>query len=82
MDCYKLANLNDFDALGIPRNDYTGNFEGLGSMDYAIFQSISGYGCIFNGEILFPYLNGCNPFVAKKNAAYIDENRDLWVGIL
>lgn len=82
MDCYKLTNLDEFDALGIPRNDYNNNFEGLGNMNYAVFQTQTGYGVIFNGEILFPQINGANPIAGKKNAAYIDENRDLWVGIL
>ena len=80
MDCYKVMNLNDFDALGVPQLYDSANFDKLGNKEYCIFKG-ENYGIIQGGEILVPFTNGINPFESKNNSAYIDNDRNLWVGV-
>lgn len=81
IDGYKVANLNDFDALGVPQAYYELNFQYLGKMSMMICKWID-YGVLINGELLFPGINGVNPYVSKKNAVWIDDDRNVWWGEL
>ena len=40
------------------------------------------YGILINGEIIFPGTNGINPYALKKNAIWIDDERNVWWGLL
>ncbi len=80
MDGYNIYNLNDFDKLSVPQVYGSANLEDLGNMPYCITKG-QYYGVIFNGEYLVPELNGQNPYVGKHSAVFIDEDRNLWVGV-
>lgn len=80
MDGYFIMNLDDFDKMNVPQIYETKEFQDLGSIPYCVFKG-ENYGIIWNGEIMTPYTNGVNPFASKKNAAYIDDERNLWVGV-
>lgn len=85
MDGYKVINLNEFDALNVPRLDTSIMTEDLDEQDIAIFKGEL-YNVMFLNLLFTIGLNNKNP-VAKINtdknlrvAAYVDAERNLWVG--
>lgn len=78
---YKLINLEDFDALGVPQAYYTKQFQDLSELSFMVCKW-EDYGILINGEIIFPRTNGINPYALKKNAIWIDEERNVWWGLL
>lgn len=83
MDGYKVLNLNDFDALDIPRLDTKIKTKDLDEQDITLFKA-NLYNVMFL-DLLFT-LNNKNPVLKINNdknlrvAVYVDANRDLWVG--
>ncbi len=82
IETWKLINLNDFDKAGVPQQYFTQNLEGYGQANYMVLKAFELYGVLFAGELVFPGLNGINPYLKKRVAAYIDEDRNLQVGIV
>lgn len=80
MDCYKIMNLNDFDKMNVPQVYDNKNFQNVGNVSYCVFKG-KNYGLIWKNELLVVGTNGVNPVESKHNSAYIDDNRDLWVGV-
>lgn len=85
MDGYKVLNLDDFDALDIPRLDTQIKTKDLDVQDITLFKA-NLYNVMFLDLLFTIDLNGKNP-IAKVNkdkklrvAVYVDNNRDLWVG--
>lgn len=85
MDGYKVLNLDDFDALDIPRLDTQIKTKDLDVQDITLFRA-NLYNVMFLDLLFTIDLNGKNP-IAKVNkdkklrvAVYVDNNRDLWVG--
>ena len=85
MDGYKVLNLDDFDALDIPRLDTQIKTKDLDVQDITLFKA-NLYNVMFLDLLFTIDLNGKNP-IAKVNkdkklrvAVYVDNNHDLWVG--
>lgn len=85
MDGYKVLNLNDFDALDIPRLDTKIKTKDLDEQDITLFKA-NLYNVIFLDLLFTINLNNKNPVLKINNdknlrvAVYVDANRDLWVG--
>lgn len=85
MDGYKVLNLNDFDALDIPRLDTQIKTKDLDEQDITLFKA-NLYNVIFLDLLFTINLNNKNPVLKINNdknlrvAVYVDANRDLWVG--
>lgn len=85
MDGYKIINLNDFDALDIPRYDFSIKTPELDVQQISIFKA-NLYNVMFLNLLFTVGLNDKNP-VLKVNedlnlrvAVYVDADRNLWVG--
>nr|DAS78841.1 MAG TPA: hypothetical protein [Caudoviricetes sp.] len=85
MDGYKVLNLNDFDALDIPRLDTKIKTKDLDEQDITLFKA-NLYNVMFLDLLFTINLNDKNPVLKINNdknlrvAVYVDANRDLWVG--
>lgn len=85
MDGYKVLNLNDFDALDIPRLDTQIKTKDLDVQDITLFKA-NLYNVMFLDLLFTINLNNKNPVLKINNdknlrvAVYVDANRDLWVG--
>lgn len=85
MDSYKVLNLNDFDALDIPRLDTKIKTKDLDEQDITLFKA-NLYNVMFLDLLFTINLNNKNPVLKINNdknlrvAVYVDANRDLWVG--
>lgn len=85
MDGYKVLNLNDFDALDIPRLDTKIKTKDLDEQDITLFKA-NLYNVMFLDLLFTINLNNKNPVLKINNdkslrvAVYVDANRDLWVG--
>lgn len=85
MDGYKILNLNDFDALNIPRLDTQIKTKDLDVQDITLFKA-NLYNVMFLDLLFTINLNNKNPVLKINNdknlrvAVYVDANRDLWVG--
>ena len=85
MDGYKVLNLNDFDALNIPRLDTQIKTKDLDVQDITLFKA-NLYNVMFLDLLFTINLNNKNPVVKVNDnkklrvAVYVDNNRDLWVG--
>lgn len=85
MDGYKILNLNDFDALNIPRLDTQFKTKDLDVQDITLFKA-NLYNVMFLDLLFSINLNNKNPVIKINNdknlrvAVYVDANRDLWVG--
>lgn len=80
MDGFKIGNIQEFKDFGKTQQYLSGNFEGIGEINYMIFQVTDSVGIIWNNQIMFPGLNGNNPVLVGKTAAYIDAEGNIWVG--
>lgn len=85
MDGYKVLNLNEFDALNIPRLDTQIKTKDLDVQDITLFKA-NLYNVMFLDLLFTINLNNKNPILKINNnknlrvAVYVDANRDLWVG--
>lgn len=85
MDGYKVLNLNDFDALDIPRLDTTIKTPDLDKQELTVFKA-NLYNVMFLNLLFTVGLNNQNPVLKiskEKNlrvAVYVDADRNLWVG--
>lgn len=81
VDGYKIANLNDFDALGVPQAYYEVDLQYMGKLSFMICKWID-YGVLINKELIFPGLNDVNPRAMKNNVIWFDSDRNVWWGQL
>lgn len=85
MDGYKVLNLNDFDALDIPRLDTKIKTKDLDEQDITLFKA-NLYNVMFLDLLFTINPDNKNPVLKINNdknlrvAVYVDANRDLWVG--
>lgn len=77
---YKLLNLSEIDRLDVPDYYLNIDMEELGVQNIVISQGF-GYSVLFLGYWITPGLNNRNAYIVEnKVSAYIDEQRNLWVG--
>lgn len=76
---YKIFNLNDFDKLSVPDYAFEIELEDKGVQSFRICKGFL-YSVIVDGIYLTPFLNDMNGFNKNERSAYIDEERNLWVG--
>ena len=80
-DWYLIFNRADFLNLGLPSRTYTQVLEGVGQKDI-LATSGELCGMLYEGVFLPVGLNSKNPFEFEDHAVYVDENEDVWLGIL
>lgn len=76
---YKVFNLNNFDKLSVPDYVFEIELEDKGIQSFRICKGFL-YSVIVDGIYLTPFLNDINGFNKNERSAYIDEERNLWVG--
>lgn len=77
---YKLLNLSEIDRLDVPDYYLNIDMEELGIQNIVISRGF-GYSVLFLGYWITPGLNNRNAYIVEnKVSAYIDEQRNLWVG--
>lgn len=76
---YKIFNLNDFDKLSVPDYSFEIELEDKGVQSFRICKGFL-YSVIVDRIYLTPFLNDINGFNKNERSAYIDEERNLWVG--
>ena len=76
---FKVFNLNDFDALGVPDFTFTADLADRGLQTYRLLKGYL-YSVIVDGLVLTPFLNDRNGFNKDNRSAYIDQDNNLWVG--
>ena len=77
---YKLLNLSEIDRLDVPDYYLNIDMEELGIQNIVISRGF-GYSVLFLGYWITPELNNRNGYIVEnKVSAYIDEQRNLWVG--
>jgi hypothetical protein len=79
-DWYKIYNLLEFIALGIPSKEYELAFEGLGVKTVMAVRGNTN-AVVFDDVMLIINFNNQNPFAFENRAVYLDENNDVWVGV-
>lgn len=76
---YKVFNLNNFDKLSVPDYVFEIELEDKGVQSFRICKGFL-YSVIVDRIYLTPFLNDINGFNKNERSAYIDEERNLWVG--
>lgn len=79
-DCYKIINLDDFEALDIPSRTLTLLLSGLGEKEVLITKG-NLVSIVYDDVFLSLNLNDKNPFEFEDYAAFLDPNNDIWLGI-
>jgi hypothetical protein len=79
-DWYKLANIAEFEASGLPSKEVTLDLEGIGVRDILITHGNS-IGVMYDGIFLIANFNENNPFEFEDHAVFLSENDDIWLGI-
>jgi hypothetical protein len=83
LDCtwFNIFNLDDFLALGLVSQTLTLELEAIGEVDVLVVQG--NYTSIVYDDVqLTIQMNGRNPFVFDGYGVYLDENNDVWLGIV
>lgn len=80
-DWFYIFNSPDFMATGLVSRTYTVVLDGIGQKDILV-TSGEALGMTYDGVFLPLQLNGKNPFAIDERAIYIDENNNVWLGIL
>lgn len=79
-DWYKIINLTEFEALGVPLKVVELFLEEIGLTEILVtkgnFVSIT-----FNDILLPINMNDENPFAFEDHAVWLDEFNDIWLGI-
>lgn len=78
---YNVFNLDDFEAEGLVSKEYTKEFEGVGEKTILVTKS-NLVGVLFDDIYLPLELNNNNPFEMDDRAVYIDDDNEVYVGIL
>ncbi len=80
-DAYKLINLTDFEELDIPSRKLNVILGDLGEKEILITKG--NLTSILYDDVFLPVaLNDKNPFEFEGYASFLDENDDIWLGIL
>jgi hypothetical protein len=77
---YKIFNLAEFEAKGLPSFSYTVELEDRGQFDILVTKG-NLVSIIFESVMLPMNFNSKNPFEFDGHASYIKENGDVYLGI-
>lgn len=78
---YNIFNLDDFEAEALSSKTYEVNLTDVGLKSILVTKG-NYTSVLFDDIFLTINLNGYNPFTKDDRGVYIDENNDVWVGIL
>lgn len=80
-DWYNIFNLTEFLAEDLVSKAYEYEFEGADIKTVLVTKG--NYTSVLFDDVFLPInLNDRNPFEYEDRAVYLDENQDVWVGIL
>lgn len=80
-DRYLIFNLDDFNALDLVSKTYQVILEDIGQKDVLVTKGV-GVSMLYDDVFLPINLNDKNPFEFEDHAVFIDENNDVYLGIL
>jgi hypothetical protein len=80
-DWYQVFNLDEFEATGLVSRELTLILQGIGSKTFLITHGDL-TSLTVDDTMLSIGLTDDNPFVFNSRAVYVDQNRDVWFGIL
>lgn len=80
-DWYKVFNLTEFEATGLVSQSLELVFDTLGVKTLLVTKG-NLVSVTFDDVMLAIGLNSKSPFEFEDRAIYLDENDDVWVGIL
>jgi hypothetical protein len=79
-DWYRIESLDWFLGLNIPSVTLTRELEGLG-LKTVTLTSGNVVGLLYEGTYLMIEFEGRNPYEFDGHAVFVDDNRDIWLGI-
>lgn len=77
---FRLINIDEFIALGIPSRELTLDLSGIGQKTILIVKGTN-MGVVYEGVFLSVGLVGENPFEFEGYAVFQDDDNDLWLGV-
>jgi hypothetical protein len=80
-DWYKTFNKTEFENTGLVSREYIYEFVGVGEKTILATRG-ENTSVLFDDVFMCINLNDTNPFEFEDRAVYVDENDDVWVGIL
>ncbi len=78
---FKIFNQTEFEALDLVSKTYTVDLEVLGEKDILVTKG-NYISILYEGIFLSIGMSEKNPFVFENTAVYLDENFDVWLGVL
>ena len=78
---FKIYNLDDFEESGLVSKNLELPLLGLGTKQIMLTKGNS-VGVLVDGVFLLLNLNDKNPFYFDERLAYVDENQDIWLGVV
>lgn len=79
-DWYRILNVADFEADGVPSRELVLELTALGQKTVVVTKG-NFISILYNDIFLTVDLNGQNPFEFEDHAAYVDGSGDLFLGI-
>lgn len=80
-DWYFIVNLDEWLALDLVSKTYTFILDGIGQKDILVTQG-NFTGITYEGVFLALNMNDENPFEFDSHAIYVDDDNNVWLGIL
>jgi len=80
-DWYKIFNIDVFDALDLYSEEFQVILQGYAFKTIMVYKGI-GYSVLIDGVFLRVDLNAKNPFIFEERAIFVDENDDVFYGVL
>ncbi len=78
---FYIFNLIEFEALGLVSRSYSLVLDQVGQIEVLVTKG--NYVSMTYDDVLLPInLNDANPFEFETYACYLDENNNVWLGIL
>lgn len=80
-DWFNIFNLTDFNSTGLISRTYS-FFLGTLGLKAILVTKGNVVSMLYDGVFLPIQLNSLNPYKIDDRAVFIDENNDVWLGIL
>ncbi len=78
---YPVYNLADFIEEDIASKEIELNLEGLGVKDIILFRGVN-YSILYEGIFLTIGLNDKSPYIFENHAVLLDDDDQIWLGLL